>query len=581
MVSLQIPGIYVKPQEYRLNPLQIDKRCITGFVGIAERGPLHTPIAVSSFDEYLKIFGSFDTVGNLPFSVYSYFKCGGAECVVVRTANEKHAEKARLELKRSGGGAVLFEALSEGSWGNYISARIWHETDEMERASEVDRTEGKWIASNGEDIAVNDVVQISLLGQQVTRNVIKKDENRLYLDRPLNLLGKIEDPVREIKLEKAYVSVSLSCKERNENFLHLSMNPESERYFASYINGRSRLCAVFADAEKGIIKPVFSQRACGGRDGIAEMTAGDLIGQYDGPNHFRGLGALESRDDISLICVPDVSWLNSQTGTSEEDREKSVFAVHGAMVNQAERFPGRFAVLDVPNNLEGTKILSWAKKFDSSCAAAYFPFIDIVDPVDPSGVKTVRIPPSGAVCGSIAVTDSEKGIFNAPANILLHGAVGLAERIEDAEYEMLYGAGVNLLKYFPGKGIKIWGARTMSSDPSWRYINVRRTFSSICRSLKTGSQWAVFEPNDKKLWKRVVRQVSGFLLDLWMQGYLAGSTAEQGFFVRCDEELNPPENIDQGILTFSVGLAITKPTEYFIRSITAEKDGASVYIKED
>jgi hypothetical protein len=581
MVSLQIPGIYVKPQEYRLNPLQIDKRCLTGFVGIAERGPLHTPVAVSSFDEYLKTFGSFDTAGSLPFSVYSFFKCGGAECVVVRAANEKHAKKAHLELKCSGGGAVLFEALSEGSWGNYISVRIWHETDEIKNTGEVDAAEGKWIASNGEDIDVNDVIQISLLGQKIIRNVFKKDENRLYLDKPLKLLGKIENSAREMKLEKIYVSVSLSCKDRNENFLHLSMNPASERYFASYISGRSRLCAVSAVTEKGIIKPVFTQCACGGRDGTAEMTAGDFIGQYDGPNKFRGLGALESRDDISLICVPDAPWLNSQAGASGEEREKAVFAVYNAMVSQAERFPGRFAVLDVPNNLEGTKILSWADKFDSSCAAAYFPYIDIVDPLDPSGVKTVRIPPSGAVCGSIAVTDSEKGVFHAPANILLHGAVGLANRIEDAEYEMLYSAGVNLLKYFPGKGIKIWGARTLSSDPSWRHINVRRTFSSICRSLKTGSQWAVFEPNDKKLWKRVVRQVSGFLLDLWMQGYLAGSTAEQGFFVRCDEELNPPENVDNGILTFSVGLAVTKPTEFFIISITAEKDGASVYIKEE
>jgi hypothetical protein len=581
MVNMQIPGIYVKPQEYQLNPLQIDKRCVTGFVGIAERGPLHTPVVVSSFDEYLKIFGSFDTAGNLPFSVYNYFKCGGAECVIVRAANEKYAKKSQLKLKCTGGGSVLFEALSEGIWGNYISVRIWHEGDEMKKASEVDAKEGKWVVSDEEDIEVNDVMQISLLGQKVIRNVIKKDENKLYFDKPVKLLGKIENPSHDMKLEKASVSILLSCKDKHENFLHLSMNPASERYFISYINERSRLCTVSAYNEMGIIKPVFSAFASEGKDGIAEMTAGDLIGHYNGPNQFRGLGALESRDDISLVCVPDVSWLYSQTGTSDAEREKSVFAVHGAMVNQAERFPGRFAVLDVPNNLEGNKILTWAKRFDSSCAAAYFPYIDIVDPLDSSGVKTVRIPPSGAVCGSIAVMDSEKGIFHAPANTLLHGAVGLSNRIEDAEYEMLYSAGINLLKYFPGKGIKIWGARTLSSDPSWRYINVRRTFSSICRSLKTGSQWAVFEPNDKKLWKRVTRHVSGFLLDLWMQGYLAGSTAEQGFFVRCDEELNPPENIDQGILTFSVGLAITKPTEFFLISITAEKDGASVYIKED
>jgi hypothetical protein len=508
MVNPQVPGIYVDEQKYILNPLRIDNRCLTGFVGIAEKGPLHKPIHIKSFDEYLKTFGSFDTAGYLPYSVYNYFKCGGAECVIVRVANEKHAKKARLEVKCTGGGKVVFEALSEGAWGNYISARIWHEKEN-------------------------------------------------------------------------YVSMTLSCKNVNENFLHLSMDPSSERYFLTYINERSRLCNVSADSIKGIMKPEFSVYASEGKDGIAEMTAGDFIGNYNGPNQYRGLGALESIDDISLISVSDISWLYSQAGTNEDEREKAMFAIHAAMISQAERFPGRFAILDVPAHLDSVEILNWAKKFDSSFAASYFPFIDMLDPLDQTGTRTVRVPPSGAICGSISAVDSQDGIFHAPANVLLHGAVGLASRIEDSEYEMLYPAGINLLKYFPGKGIKIWGARTMSSNPDWRFINVRRTFSSICRSLKIGTQWAVFETNDKKLWKRIVRQVSGFLLDLWMKGYLAGSTSEQGFFVRCDEELNPPENIDKGIVTFSVGLAITKPTEFYKIAITAEKDGASVYINED
>jgi len=581
VLNTQIPGIYVEPQKYTLNPLRIDNRCLTGFVGIAERGPLHTPVSVTSFDEYLRIFGSFDTAGNLPFSVYNYFKCGGAECIVVRVANDNHAKKSQLKLKCAGGGKVILEALSEGVWGNYIAAQVWHEGDVIEKVNEVDTAEGMWIASDEAEIAVNDVLQISLLGQKVIRNITKKEGNKLYLDKSVKLLGMIKNPPQNMKLEKVYVSLSLSCKGYRENFLHLSMNPASKRYYVSYINKRSRLCIIPADTARGIIKPVFSVIASGGIDGIAELTAGDFIGYYDGPNQYRGLGALESRDDISLISIPDVPWLYSQAGLTDDEREKSAFSVHAAMVNQAERFSGRFAVLDAPNHLDSLKLLAWAKRFDSACAAAYFPYIDMLDPVDQSGAKTVRIPPSGAVCGSIAVTDSQKGIFHAPANTLLHGAVGLASRLDDSEYEMLYPAGINLLRYFPGRGIKVWGARTLSSDPNWRFINVRRTFSSICRSLKAGTQWAVFEQNDKNLWKRVVRQVSGFLLDLWMQGYLAGSVAEQGFFVRCDEELNPQENIDNGILTFSVGLAITKPTEFYKIAITAEKDGVSVYIKEN
>jgi len=581
MVNPHVPGIYVEPQKYALNPLRIDKRCLTGFVGITERGPLHTPVLVTSFDEYLKIFGSFDTVGNLPFSVYSYFKCGGAECVIVRTANEKQAKKARLKLPCTGGGKAVFEATSEGIWGNYISAHIWHQYDAVSGATNVDAAEGIWITSADEEIAVNDIIQLSLCGKKNLRTVTKKEGNKLYLDKPLKTLCKIREPEKELKLDKVYVSVVLSHKEYRENFLHLSMNPVSERYFVSYINERSRLCSVSADNADGIIKPVFSTVASGGTDGIAEMTAGDFIGCHNGPNQYRALGALESRDDVSLISVPDVPWLFSQAGLSDAERAQSAFAVYAAMVSQAERFSGRFAVLDAPNHLDSLKLQAWAKRFDSSFAAAYFPYIDMLDPMDQSGARTVRIPPSGAVCGSIAVMDSEKGVYHAPANTLLHGAVGLSNRVSDAEYEMLYPAGINLLRYFPGRGIKVWGARTLSSDPNWRFINVRRTFSSICRSIKNGTQWAVFEPHDKNSQKRIVRQVSGFLLDLWMQGYLAGSTAEQGFFVRCDDELNPPENFDKGILTFSVGLAITKPTEFYKVAITAEKDGVSVYIKED
>jgi phage tail sheath protein FI len=184
------------------------------------------------------------------------------------------------------------------------------------------------------------------------------------------------------------------------------------------------------------------------------------------------------------------------------------------------------------------------------------------------------------VCGCIAATDAQKGIHHAPANVTLQGAAALAARPAAAEQEFLYAAGVNVLKYFPGRGIKIWGARTLSADPAWRYINVRRAFSGISRSLKKGTNWAVFEPNTRELRKRLVRQVSGFLLDLWMEGCLAGTTPDQAFFVRCDEELNPPENIDKGILAFEVGAAITRPAEFFRIFITAEKEGASVYAQE-
>jgi hypothetical protein len=579
MNDSQIPGIYINEQEYKLNPLYVDTQCIAGFAGIAERGPLHTPVHIKGFDDYKKHFGGFDTVGNLPLSVYAFFKCGGSECVVVRVANEKYAKKARVSVK-CGAGRVVFEASSEGKWGNQINVRTWHEGEALDRIVAVDTDAGAWIRIDSDDIEANDVLRIKFWGYDIFRTVERKEGNTCYLSNPLKVFRKVKN-LQELKIEKAFVSVVITYNKKTENFLHLSTNPLAERYYLSYINKRSRLCVVKDYKAAGIMRSVFGVYALGGKDGVAEMSAGDFIGYYKGPGQYRGIGAFESHDGISLIAAPDVSWLLSQAGNEPDEREQAVFAVQSALVNQAERFSGRFAILDMPNHLEGAAALSWAKRFDSASAASYYPYIDMIDPVNQSGVRTVRIPPSGAVCGCITVIDGEKGIFHAPANALLQGAVGLSKRLGDADYELLYPAGVNLLKYFPGRGIKIWGARTLSSNPDWRYINVRRTFSAICKSLKRGTQWAVFEPNDKNLRKRLVRQVSGFLLDLWMQGYLAGSTSEQGFFVRCDEELNPTDNIDNGIITFEVGLAITKPTEFFRIAITAEKEGASVYVQED
>jgi phage tail sheath protein FI len=579
MAPRVVPGIYVTEQQYSLNPLRIDTRVLTGFVGISERGPLHTPVRITSFDEYLKTFGGFDTAGNLPLSVYSYFKCGGSECVIVRAANENHAKKAKIKVQ-CGSGHAVFEALTEGTWGNNISARIWHEGDRCENVLAVDTEEGMWISINDESLKKNDVLRLSLFGQMIFRTIEKKEGNKCYLTSPSKLFKKVKDISANIKVEKAYVSISLTHKGKSEHFLHLSMNPSSERYFVNHINERSRFCKARTDVTHGVLHATFSIHASGGSDGIAEMSAGDFIGHYKGLDDYRGLGALESFDNISLISIPDISWLLTLAGKPIEEREKDVYAIQNAMVNQAERFRGRFAVLDVPERYNDVKALSWAKRFDSASCAAYYPSIDVLDPLDVSGAKTVRIPPSGAVCGCIAATDGEKGIFHAPANSLLQGAVGLSEKVDESAYEMLYPAGVNLLRYFPGRGIKIWGARTLSSDPDWRYINVRRTFSAICKSIKSGTQWAVFETNDNNLRKRLVRNVSGFLIDLWMKGYLAGSTTEQAFYVRCDEELNPSEQVDNGILTFEVGLAISKPTEFFNIFITAEKEGASVYIEE-
>lgn len=492
-----VPGIYVQEQKYDLNPLKINSQCITGFAGISEFGPINKPILVKNFNEYLKKFGGFDTAGILPYSVFSYFRNGGKECVIVRVADEENAKNATFKIKNKTG-HIKFTAKTPGKWGNFIIINVW-----------------------------------------------KESENSF--------------------------SITLEYKAKTESFIHLSYDKKDERYFESYINNNSSLCSISIGGLIDNIEPIFMKPFSGGKEGISTLSAKHFIGKYNGLNNYSGIGCFESRDDISLISVPDLCLLKS---------ENEVYAVNKALIEQAERFQDRFAILDIPRQLDCMKAREWAIKLMSPFAAAYYSYIDVTDPLDFSGVGTIRIPPSGAICGCIAATDGEKGIYHAPANCILEGAVGISNKTTTGEQEILYTSKINLLKYFPGKGVKIWGAKTLSCDKDWEYINVRRTFSRVCSALKKGTQWAVFETNDKNLRKRLVRQVSGFLLDLWRDGYFSGSTPEQGFYVRCDEELNPPENIDLGILTFEVGIAIVHPTEFFKITLTAEKDGASVYLQE-
>lgn len=582
MNKFSLPGVYVSEQQYTLNSLQIDSRCLAAFAGICEKGPVGEPVFIESFDGYLKYFGGFDTQGVLPLSVYSYFKCGGKECIVTRVAHKESVKNAELELKCQGG-SLRLTALTPGTWGNYLCTKLWYEYERISCSVEDVAADSSYIILDKEEyFEQGDIVELNLgAGKTIYREISVIDNRKLFFSYPIHSLHKEFARNKNIIIRKVYMSMMISSKDKkNETYLHLSMNKNDSRYIVDYVNERSRLCRISDESAEGIARPVYSEYAKNGCDGIADITAADFIGYYGGLNNFDGIGSFESRDDISLVACPDLCWLLNSPGKSKEERLNEYRAVQDALSNQASRFPGRFAILDLPDQNDTFDTIKYASKFDSDYAACYYPYINVIDPLDASGFKTLTVPPSGAVCGCIAMTDGERGIFHAPANCILQGSVGLSKRITKGEMEELYENNINVLRYFPGSGVKIWGAKTLSSNPDWRYINVRRTFSRICSAIRKGTQWAVFEVNDRNLRKRLVRQVSGFLIDLWMKGYLAGGTAEESFYVRCDDELNPAENIDNGILTFEVGIAIVRPVEFFQITITAEKDGSSVYINE-
>jgi phage tail sheath protein FI len=202
--------------------------------------------------------------------------------------------------------------------------------------------------------------------------------------------------------------------------------------------------------------------------------------------------------------------------------------------------------------------------YDSAFAAMYYPWIKVENPIGNNGDREVLIPPSGHVAGLWARVDESRGVWKAPANEVLQGVLDVECNTTQAEQGLLNPLGINCIRPFGSRGIRVWGGRTLSSDPEWRYLNVRRLFNMVEASIMDGTQWVVFEPNDHNTWSAVTRNLTAFLTDLWRQGALFGATREEAFFVRCDETTNPPEARDQGRLTCEVGIAPVKPAEFVV-----------------
>lgn len=284
-------------------------------------------------------------------------------------------------------------------------------------------------------------------------------------------------------------------------------------------------------------------------DNIAKL----IIGKDEGVGKKSGLHLFDEIQDISLICAPGV------TDPAAQD----------AILTHCEKNRFRFAVLDSPETLDGG-IDAMPMPRDSIMGAYYFPWVQMYDMV---ADQNLYAPPSGGICGVYGRVDSTRGVHKAPANELFKTALGLKYNLTDAEQEMLNPKGINCIRDFPGRGIRVWGARTISSNPEWRYVNVRRLFCMVEQSLQNGTNWVVFEPNTRDLWKKITRNITAFLLNIWKSGALFGSTPEEAFYVRCDDELNPPESIDAGYVTIELGLAPAKPAEFVVFRVSQKTLG--------
>lgn len=348
--------------------------------------------------------------------------------------------------------------------------------------------------------------------------------------------------------------------------------------YAFFANGGSK-CYVTSVGSDGASTVAIPEK--GKEDKSAKTTAVakskfDLVaaitGNDGGPGKRTGLHCFKEISEVAILCAPGVT--NA--------------AIQQEILSYCETF-NIFALLDAPESLDGLKtyglsadlngLAGLSAKCASKQAALYFPWVNVYDA---EAGEDKLVAPSGFVAGVYGRVDRERGVHKAPANEPVRLAKSLAYSLSDTEQETLNQKGVNCIRDFSDMGIRVWGARTTicDIDAEWRYINVRRVFNMVEKSVQNGSKWAVFEPNDAFLWIKLKRNITSFLTRIYNSGALAGANAGEAFFVKCDASNNPQENIDAGIVTVEVGIAVVKPAEFIVFKISQKDPGADAGAEE-
>jgi len=357
---------------------------------------------------------------------------------------------------------------------------------------------------------------------------------------------------------------------KEESFDNLTFKKgKSGRNVLDTINRESKIVSV---AEKESTLSLEEKIPAPGTYNLAIPTGTELTTQPVSPALLvgdaaerSGLMGLELPEEVTMVMCPDIMALY-QTGKLTKEGVKTI---QTAMIAHCNNMKNRVAILDCLPELNPQQVKDWVVNecgYDSSYAAIYYPWIKVANPLP--GPETVFVPPCGHMAGVYARVDSTRGVHKAPANEIVQGAVGLQTFLTKSEQEILNPNRINCIRSFPGRGIRIWGARTLSSNASWRYLNVRRLFNFVEKSIENGTQWAVFEPNDQRLWARLTRDIRAFLKRVWSDGALFGLTPEEAFFVKCDDELNPVEVRDAGMVITEIGICPVKPAEFVVIRIS-------------
>jgi len=609
------PGVFVEEVSFRSKSIEGVATSTTGFAGMTRYGPVCyrdadiqgpescEPRLITSFTEFERVYGGLESleVGELtpgderiPYLAHAtraFFENGGKRLYV-----------SRVFRSRAGTGPSAWGVASRsipvsdivatwwarwpGSAGNvYVETRVTRSKNlayehstygtqaqrvkagavvEVIAGAATDSTISVPDGNDALDPATLRVVEVDSEGQQTFVDSAEAVSNPTAAD----VVQLVEMTVRVVvgseRIEEYTELGGGTTQKRYIGKILQSNDPEDEDaplYF-DWDPSASATPRFLPAALTVALQVNVNGRLEGGHDGVL-AGPDDFAGSEADPDDplikATGLEALGEIDDIAIVALPDSGDLGDITASRVAAQK---------LVTHAEKARYRIAVVDGPLKSSLNEIRNYRGQFDSKYAALYYPWIRVFDPnerfAQGAPPKQLLLPPSGFVTGIYARNDITRGVHKAPANEIVRGLTRFELNVNKPRQEVINPEGINALRFFEGRGHRVWGARTMSSDPEWKYVNVRRLFIFMEHSIDKGTQWAVFEPNNRRLWDNIRRTVEDFLLVLWRDGALLGDKPEDAYFVRCDRTTMTQNDLDNGRLICLIGVAPVKPAEFVI-----------------
>ncbi|KAF3889259.1 MULTISPECIES: phage tail sheath family protein [Nostocales] len=536
------PGVYIEEVDRGARPIEGVSTAVAGFVGFTEDvrngAEVFKPTLITNWTQYLNYFarpnsdGFTDFNAYLPFAVYGFFLNGGGRCWIASIGTQlpnatklTTPEPAVVQINGRGNRLSLTLSLrSEQAAGGLINILI---SDSSPRALP-EGVEGEAPPNTGEYFTLQ----------------IRRGEEILEQYENLTMNSEVPPQVGTYAVTALRNSMYVTVVEATSTGRPLARRPANGQY--------------------ELAPPIVPSSP--------DRFMRDVEGVRDDRTGVRGLFEI---DEITMISCPDLMRVY-EAGLMNLEQVHGIMELmlsmcEGSASGDIPNPPNRMVVFDPPpDRVKPQEVVDWLHNFNrrSMFGALYYPWIKVPNPRNAG--RPILIPPSGHVMGVWGRVDEARGVYKAPANEVPRGVIGLSYDTNFREQELLNPLGINCIRNFPNRGIRIWGARTLvePDKTEWRYISVRRLISYIEKSLELGTQWVVFEPNDFDLWARVTRNVSNFLERIWREGALFGATPQQAFYVKCDEELNPPETRLLGRLYIEIGVCPVRPAEFVVFRIS-------------